>query len=68
MLAQVKLEGFSPLSPESNSFGPIAGLALLLALASSFFWMFVAWRAMRAHERLASAAQSIATDQARLRR
>ncbi len=31
-----------------------------IALLSAVFWMFVAWRAMRAHERLADAAQELA--------
>jgi uncharacterized membrane protein len=41
----------------------IGGLAVLVALAgvaTTIFWMFVGWRAMEAHERLAKAAEDIA--------
>ena len=33
---------------------------MILAGASALFWMYVAYRAMRAHERLAQAAEEIA--------
>ena len=29
----------------------------VIAIATTIFWMYVAWRAMRAHERLADAAE-----------
>ena len=29
----------------------------VIAIATTFFWMYVAWRVMRAHERLADAAE-----------
>jgi len=32
-------------------------IAFLFAILSALFWMFVGWRAMRAHERLADAAE-----------
>jgi hypothetical protein len=41
----------------------IGGLAVLIALfgiATTVFWMFVGWRAMEAHERLARATEEIA--------
>lgn len=31
--------------------------AIVLAFVSAIFWMVVGWRAMRAHERLAAAAE-----------
>ena len=43
---------------ETITFTGIAGLGILSALvgiAVTLFWMFVAWRAMRAHERIAKA-------------
>lgn len=45
------------------SAGNAQGWALLVALvglASAVFWMVVGWRAMRAHERLADAAEQAA--------
>ena len=42
--------------------GAIGGLAVLLALigiAVTVFWMVVGWRAMKAHEKLADAAEEI---------
>ncbi len=41
----------------------IAGLGALIAFAGvavTIFWMFVGWRAMQAHERLAKAAEDMA--------
>ena len=35
-------------------------LAVIVGILSSIFWMVVVWRAMRAHERLADAAEHIA--------
>lgn len=32
-------------------------IVVLIAIVTSLFWMVVAWRAMRAHERLASAVE-----------
>ena len=40
--------------------GALAVLAILAAIFSAIFWMVVGWRAMRAHERLADAAEYIA--------
>jgi uncharacterized membrane protein len=40
--------------------GAIAILVGLAALVSAIFWMFVGWRAMRAHERLADTAEYLA--------
>ena len=42
--------------------GAIGGLAVLLALigiAVTVFWMVVGWRAMKAHEKLADAAEEM---------
>lgn len=36
---------------------------VLMAIASSIYWMAVGWRAMRAHERLAYAIERIADHQ-----
>ena len=43
--------------------GELAGLAVLVALISAIFWMVVGWRAMRAHERIADAAERAARTQ-----
>jgi uncharacterized membrane protein len=43
--------------------GDLGGLAVGIALAgvvTAVFWMYVGWRAMQAHERLAEAAEEIA--------
>ena len=40
--------------------GALAGFAILAAILSAIFWMVVGWRAMRAHERLADAAEQAA--------
>ncbi len=42
--------------------GEIGGLAAGIALAgvvATIFWMYVGWRAMQAHERLAEAAEDM---------
>ena len=33
---------------------------VLFVIATTIFWMYVGWRAMQAHERLAKAAEDIA--------
>jgi uncharacterized membrane protein len=38
----------------------LAMLAVLFGIITTIFWMVVGWRAMRAHERLADAAESAA--------
>ena len=43
--------------------GDLGGLAVGIALAgvvATIFWMYVGWRAMVAHERLAEAAEEMA--------
>jgi uncharacterized membrane protein len=40
--------------------GAFAVLAIVAAIFSAIFWMVLGWRAMRAHERLADAAEYIA--------
>lgn len=53
---------FDPMT--SSSGGGVAILAVLAALvglASTVFWMFVAWRAMRAHEEIATATTKMAS-------
>lgn len=41
----------------------LAGFAILAAIFSAIFWMVVGWRAMRAHERIANAAEQAARTQ-----
>jgi len=43
--------------------GLITGVAILWGLAVTIFWMVCAWRAMRAHEKLAEAAEEISRKQ-----
>jgi uncharacterized membrane protein len=38
----------------------LAAFAILAAIFSAIFWMVVGWRAMRAHERIADAAEQAA--------
>jgi uncharacterized membrane protein len=38
----------------------LAGLALLFGIVAGVYWMAVGWRAMRAHERIADAAEQAA--------
>ena len=38
----------------------LAVLVTLFGIASAIFWMVVGWRAMRAHERIADAAEETA--------
>jgi len=40
--------------------GGLAILAVIVGILTAIFWMVVGWRAMRAHERLADAAEHIA--------
>jgi uncharacterized membrane protein len=40
--------------------GAFAFLVTVAAILSAIFWMIVGWRAMRAHERLADAAENLA--------
>jgi len=40
--------------------GFFAILAVIVGILSAIFWMVIGWRAMRAHERLADAAEHIA--------
>ena len=35
-------------------------LVTVVGIAVTVFWMYVAWRAMRAHERLANASEAVA--------
>lgn len=44
----------------NNTAGALTALGLLAAVITTLFWMVVAWRAMRAHERLAEALQDMA--------
>jgi uncharacterized membrane protein len=36
----------------SSGFTIFAGIALLISIVTTIFWMVVGWRAMRAHERM----------------
>lgn len=38
----------------------IAELAVLIGIITGIFWMVIGWRAMRAHERIANAAEQAA--------
>ena len=42
-----------------STFGGFAILAMLWALFVTILWMVIGWRAMRAHERLAQAAEDM---------
>ena len=42
----------------AESMAGFAVLVILAGLASAIFWMVVGWRAMRAHERIAEAAEA----------
>lgn len=44
----------------STGMGFLAFVAIVWGLFVTIFWLVVAWRAMRAHERLASAAEELA--------
>ena len=48
------------LNVHSGSMGFLAFVAVVWGLFITIFWLVVAWRAMRAHERLASAAEELA--------
>jgi hypothetical protein len=43
--------------------GLITGVAILWGLAVTIFWMVCAWRAMRAHEKLAQSVEQISRKQ-----
>jgi len=55
------------MQPTFNVAGGVGGLALLVMLWGLFvtvFWMVCAWRAMRAHEKLANSVEDLARKQA----
>jgi len=37
----------------------IVALATIVGVASALLWLYIGWRAMRAHERLAAAAEQM---------
>ena len=41
-------------------YGKVGGFAVVIVIATTIFWMYVGWRAMVAHERLAKAAEDMA--------
>jgi uncharacterized membrane protein len=47
----------------SGGTGALVVLMALWGIAVTIYWMVVAWRAMRAHERLASAAETLSQNQ-----
>ena len=44
----------------ATNIGGLAALITLFGIATTIFWMYVGWRAMGAHERLAKAAEDMA--------
>ena len=48
------------LNVHSGGMSFLAFVAVIWGLFITIFWLVVAWRAMRAHERLASAAEELA--------
>ena len=44
----------------TNNIGGLAVLITFFGFATTIFWMFVGWRAMQAHERLAKATEDMA--------
>jgi hypothetical protein len=44
----------------ANGFVLLGAMGSILGLASMVFWMYVGWRAMAAHERLARATERMA--------
>ena len=45
-------------SVQFGNLGPVMAFAtIVLGLATSLFWMWIGWRAMRAHERIADTLQ-----------
>jgi uncharacterized membrane protein len=44
----------------SSNVGGLAVLIALVGVATTIFWMYVGWRAMVAHERLAKATEDMA--------
>lgn len=44
----------------TNNLGGLAVLIALFGIATTVFWMYVGWRAMEAHERLARATEDMA--------
>jgi hypothetical protein len=57
LLTSHRLEIMTPMLAAGG--GTLAVLAILAAIFSAIFWMVVGWRAMKAHERLADAAEYI---------
>ncbi|MCA8969783.1 MAG: hypothetical protein KDC95_08375 [Planctomycetes bacterium] len=57
-MAQFTMHGSGP-----AAFGAI--VMVVVAIVVALFWFVVAWRAMRAHERLADAVEKIAHGEAR---
>jgi hypothetical protein len=51
------------MSGGGGAMGALAMLAVLWGLAVTVFWMVCAWRAMRAHERLAESLEQISRKQ-----
>ncbi|MFT5287054.1 MAG: putative membrane protein [Planctomycetota bacterium] len=52
---------FSPVDFSGTGGGAMMFLLGLFSTAVGLFWMVVAWRAMRAHERLAAATATLAS-------
>ena len=48
-----------------NEMASLAVFSALFGMATMLYWMWVAWRAMRAHERLADSAERAAAEMRR---
>lgn len=59
MQPQFSINGFPPGMPGMGSFQLIALCTAIWGFAVLIFWMICAWRAMRAHERLATAVEQL---------
>jgi hypothetical protein len=44
----------------TNNIGGLAVLITFFGFATTIFWMYIGWRAMQAHERLAKATEDVA--------
>jgi TRAP-type uncharacterized transport system fused permease subunit len=43
---------YNPMDPGVGGLGMFGGLAILIGIATTLFWMYLAWRAMLAHEEI----------------
>lgn len=45
--------------PHGGMMSGIVALAIIASVVTTLFWMYVGWRAMRAHERIAETLESV---------